>query len=98
MFAICAAILTWENRLTKTRIVIFSDNTGAIQMVNNLTSGCVQCMKLIRILSLNNLKFDRRVFIKHIKGKNNKLSDSLSRLKISKFFKLAPPTVNKFPR
>ena len=54
-------------------------------------------MKLIRLLTLNNLRHDRRIFIRHVEGKSNVLSDALSRLKFDKFFQLANKTVNNFP-
>ena len=66
-------------------------------MVNNNTSGCEQCMKLLRLLTLNNMRFDRRVFAKHVKGKDNKLSDALSHLQFNRFFQLAPKSVDQYP-
>ena len=98
LFALCAALLTWNRdpKLNKARIVIFCDNISVVHMVNKLSSSCGQCMKLIRILTLDNLKHDRRVFVKHVKGKNNSLSDSLSRLDFDRFWRLALTTMNKF--
>ena len=63
LFALCAAILTWEDRLVAMRIIVFCGNISVVHMMNNLSLSCAQCMKLIRILTLNNLKFDRRVFV-----------------------------------
>ena len=96
LFALCAGIMTWAEWITKIRIVIFCDNISVVSMVNNLTSGCFQCMKLIRMLTLNNLKYDHRVFICHVEGRKNILSNALSRQKIGKFLGLAPRTVNKY--
>ena len=53
-------------------------------------------MKLITLLTLNNLKYDRRVFLCHIEGWKNKLSDALSRLNLKRFFELAQKSVNQF--
>ena len=99
LFALCAAIFTWQEheQLNRTRIVIHCDNMLVVQMVNNTSSSCHQCMKLIRLLTLNNLKHDRRLFIRHVEGRKNSLSDALSRINLKKFFELAPLTVNQFP-
>ena len=71
LFALVAAILTWGHFLTNVRIIVFCDNQATLHMVNNLASNCAQCMKLIRILTLNNLQFNRRVFVKYVKSKDN---------------------------
>ena len=42
-------------------------------------------MTLIRLLTLRSLEYNFRVFSRHIKGEDNFLSDSLSRLDIEKF-------------
>lgn len=97
LFALCAGIFTWSEHLAGTRIVVFCDNISVVYMVNNLTSSCIQCMKLIRFLTLDNLKNDRRVFVRHVWGKNNQLSDALSRQDLNRFFRLAPSTMNLFP-
>ena len=97
LYALCAGILTWSDKITKTHVLVYCDNMSAVQMVNNLTSSCEQCMKLIRILTLDNLKHDRRVFVRHIEGRKNVLSDALSRLQFDRFFKLVPSTVNPYP-
>ena len=62
LFALCSGIITWAERLQQTRVVVFCDNISVVHMVNNLSLSCHQCMKLIRMLTLNNLQHDRRVF------------------------------------
>ena len=95
LFALCGAILTWSDLLQKTRIIIHCDNQSVVHMVNSQALKCMQCMKLIRIITLDNLRKDRRIFVWHVEGKNNSLSDSLSCLNLKRFFKLAPSSVNK---
>ena len=97
LFALCAGVLTYENQIKNTRVIVHCDNQAVVHMVNNLTSRCHQCMKLIRLLTINNLQHDRRVFVQHIEGKRNVLSDVLSHLKLDKFFRLVPSTVQQFP-
>ena len=97
LYALWAAVLTWSTKLQNVRILINCDNISVVYMVNNMTSGCKYCMNLLRQLTLDNLNNNRRVFVQHVEGKNNKLSDALSRLEFKKFFKIAPESVNKYP-
>ena len=95
--AVCIGVFIWEQRIKGARIIIFCDNESVVHMINNQSSKCLQCMKLIRLLTLNNLENDRRIFVRHISGKRNVLSDALSRLNLTKFFNLAPANVKKYP-
>ena len=88
LYALCVGILTWEHRLTNTRITVFCDNIAVVHMVNNLSAKCVNCMYLLRILVLNCLQFNRRVNVKYISTRNNFLADALSRGQMSQFRKL----------
>ena len=99
LFVLVAAILTWCNdpRLSNTRVVVFCDNQATLNMVNNLASNCLKCMKLIRILTLNNLQFNRRVFVKYVTSKANILADAISRTDWTRFWRHAPKTMNKKP-
>ena len=54
-------------------------------------------MKLIRLLTFNNLKWDHRVFVQHVEGCKNILSDALSRQNLTKFFKYAPKSIHQHP-
>ena len=58
--------------------MLFCDNTSAVEMINNTTSSCQNCMVLIRILVLESLKSNVRVFAKYISSKANAYSDALS--------------------
>ena len=97
LFALVAALLTWGDRIQHTRVIIFCDNSAVVQMVNALTSSCKNCMYLIRLLTLNNLVNDRRVFVRHLRSEENYLLDTLSRMKFKKFWQLAPATMNPRP-
>ena len=98
MYALCAAIVTWAHKLTNTRVRIFCDNKGVCDAINDLSSGCKNCMILIRILVLNNMIFNR-VFVKYVESKKNDLADALSRDKITEFKRLARKKfkINKLP-
>ena len=96
MFALVAGVFTWEKQLGNRRIVVFCDNEAVVQMINTMTSGCKNCMILLRLLTLNNLQFNRRVAAKYINTKKNFLADSLSRNQLTRFRKLGPH-MKKYP-
>ena len=89
LYALCVGVFTWSERLKNRRFITYCDNESACNMVRNTSCGCKFCMTLIRKLVLRSLKFNFRVFPRHIKGKDNYLSDSLSRLNREKFWRLA---------
>ena len=96
LYALTAGILTWENRLTDTRITVFCDNQAVVHMINNNSSKCKHCMKLIRLLTLNGLQFNRRLRAKFVRTKDNGIADAISRLQFDRFRRLAPH-MNKLP-
>ena len=92
LFALRAAVLTWEKEpaLYNAQIVVFCDNEAVVHMINESTSSCANCMYLLRLLVLNSLVNNRRVFAHHVRSKDNGLSNSLSRLQFHHFRKLGP--------
>ena len=58
LLALVAGILPWgsDEQLSNMRVIIFCDNTSVKSIVNNLTTGCPQCMKLLRLLVLDGLQ------------------------------------------
>ena len=90
LFALCAGTLTWETSLTNCRIILHCDNKVVISMINKISSSCKHCMYLLRLLILNNLRFNRRLSAVYISSKMNKKADLLSRLKVKDFKQIAP--------
>ena len=90
LFALCAGIFTWKESLANCRIVVFCDNQAVVNMINKITSSCKHCMYLLRLLVLNGLKYNRRVWAKYVRSRDNRLSDALSRLQLKRFRKLDP--------
>ena len=89
LYALCIGIFTWGHMLQNQRVIVFCDNKAVVAMINSTSSSCKLCMTLIRKLALKNLTWNVRVFSRHITGKNNFLSNSLSHLKIDLFRKQA---------
>ena len=96
LFALMAGVLTWEHHLSNTRITVFCDNQSVVQMINNGSSSCKHCMKLIRMLTLNGLQFNRRLRCKFVRTGDNGIADSLSRLQFERFRRLVP-NMNELP-
>ena len=97
LFALTAAVVTWGHMLQNIRIQVYCDNEAVVHMVNNMTSKCPKCMKLIRILVLNSLFHNRRVFVRHISTKLNERPDALSRLQFERFWRCSPTTTHTTP-
>ena len=97
LFALCVGVIAWADRLKNCRVILFCDNQAVLQMVNNTTSSCKNCMHVLRLLVVNNIVHNRRIFIKYVKSADNKLADSLSRLDLNRFWREAPDSMNRFP-
>ena len=97
LLALTVGVICWADQLCDRKIVIFNDNQAVINMVNNITSKCPQCMKLIRILTLDGIYCNRKIVVKYIPSKMNYLADALSRLDFECFWQKAPSTMNRVP-
>ena len=97
LLGLTAAVLTWGEQLKNQRVQIFCDNEAVVNMVNNVPSSCKNCMYLLRLLVLNNLINNRRIFVKHVRSQDNDLADALSRTQYKHFWRLAPTTMNPYP-
>ena len=90
LFALTAGILTWKNELANINLLVYCDNQAVVHMINNITSGCKHCMKLIRVLVLNGLIHNRKIRARFVCTNNNGVTDALSRLQFSRFRHLVP--------
>ena len=89
LYAVAVGILCWIPRFKDKCIVLHCDNQGAVEMINSSTSKCKQCMKLIRVITLQGLIHNVKINAKHVKGSSNELADFLSRGIINAFKNLA---------
>ena len=95
LYALCVRVFCWGKELQNTRVTIFCDNQAVVQMVNNTTLSCKNCMYLIRMLVLDNITYNRCLFAKYVKSSDNGLADALSRQEFSRFNRLAPLTMDR---
>ena len=98
LYAACIGIFTWGHLLRNGRFLIWIDNTAARDMINQGSSKCPNCMYLLKMLTLNNLQNNRRVFARYVNTKVNFLSDALSRLRIDYFLSKAPKGTKRTPQ
>ena len=96
LFGVVAGVLSYADELRNDKFVIHCDNQSVVQMLNNSTSSCRNCMVLLRILTLDNFVHNRMIIARFMPGVKNQLADSLSSLKFRKNFSLAPLDMNKF--
>ena len=66
-------------------------------MVNSNVSRCKQCMVLLRLLVLEGMKQNVRIFCRHVRTKDNGTADALSRGQMKRFRRLAPANVDLKP-
>ena len=97
LFAVTAAVVTWIHRFRNKRIYLFCDNKSAVDMINGSSSRCKNCMVLIRIITLESLVRNVRVFAKHVRSKKNSRADALLRLEFKRFWRVSPKTTEAFP-
>ena len=88
LYALTAAVLQWIYRFKNNRVILFCDNISVMQMINKATSSCKHCMNLIRIVILESLKQNVRIYAKYVSSKDNAISDALSRNQMARFVKL----------
>ena len=96
LYAVTIAVINWLHKYQNRRIYIFCDNMSVVHMINNNTSKCKNCMVLIRIIVLQSLTNNVRLYAKHVPGRLNLYSDYLSRLKYKHFWDLARSENRKF--
>ena len=97
LYALLVGVFTWCDHLCDKRIIIFCDNQAIVHMVNNTLAKCKNCMRLIQMLVMNNLQYNRRIYVKYVRSRDNYLSDSLSRLDFQRFWEKAPHYTDKEP-
>ena len=100
LYAVTVGVLLWIKRFPNRRVILFCDNKSCVDMINLTSSRCKNCLVLLRIIVLEAMTWNVRIFCRHVKGKNNKLEDFLSRLRIDLFRKEIKksklPKVEKF--
>lgn len=96
-YPIVLSVLLWGDRMRSHRVTFFTDNAALVEIINRATSRDPTVMIFVRALVLACLKFNILFRARHVPGVHNILADSLSRLQVSKFKRLAPVGVHPSP-
>ena len=88
LFGLTVAVFIWAPQLANLRAVVFCDNEAVVHMINNSTTSCPLCIRLIRGIVLRGLLYNFRIFARHVRSQDNEITDSLSRLNFKKFNRL----------
>ena len=83
LFPIFTLVSLFAKNLKGERVLILCDNQPIVHTINNLTTKNKKVMCLIRMLMICLLKNNITLFAKHIPGKQNVVSDFLSRQQAS---------------
>ena len=89
LYAVVVSAVLWLNNHKNSRIVLFCDKEGVVHMINSQSSRCKNCMVLLRILTLQCMIDNVRVYARHVGTKANGRADALSRDEIGKFRQLS---------
>ena len=80
LFGVLVAVLNWIKLYRNRRIILFCDNEAVVSMNNKSSSKCKNCMVLVRLLTVESIHRNVRIFAKHVGTKQNGKADALSRL------------------
>ena len=96
LLAIVMATELWAKSLQGQAIVLRSDNTATVTLINSMKSEIPAAQQLLKHMSLNCLHHQIFFKVVHIEGSRNILSDLLSRGKLAQF-KTTHPTAQTHP-
>ena len=97
LFAVTIAVLNWIKKFKNKRVILFCDNESVMYMLYNTTSSCPNCMHLLRIIVLEGLIHNVRIFARHVRSKSNQKADALSCLNIPRFRKCGGDKMDALP-
>ena len=85
LYAVTVAVYLWIHRFKNKKVTLFCDNMSVVNMINNKSSKCKNCMVLLRLIVLKGLIQNVSISADHVMGVRNTISDLLSRQKVSQF-------------
>ena len=97
LYGVAVGVLNWLKLFQNKKIVLFCDSEAVVNMINNSSSKCKNCMVLMRLIVLESLNCNTRVFARYVRSSANGKADALSRFQWSRFWKLAGNTMNHQP-
>uniref|UniRef100_UPI003AAD8AB9 uncharacterized protein n=1 Tax=Centroberyx gerrardi TaxID=166262 RepID=UPI003AAD8AB9 len=90
LYPIVIAAILWGHEWSRKSILIHSDNTAVVEILNKGRSRSPAIMQFLRRLTLISAQHQFILRAAHIPGHHNSIADSLSRFSFQKFRHLAP--------
>ncbi|XP_071781595.2 uncharacterized protein LOC139931867 [Centroberyx gerrardi] len=90
LYPIVIAAILWGHEWSRKSILIHSDNTSVVEILNKGRSRSPAIMQFLRRLTLISAQHQFILRAAHIPGHHNSIADSLSRFSFQKFRHLAP--------
>lgn len=90
LYPIVVAAILWGKSWERKRIVFHCDNQGTCFILNKGRSKSDDIMKLMRRLTLVAAKHSFTFTAMHVRGRLNRIADSLSRFQLEEFHRLVP--------
>ena len=95
LYGVTVAVLSWIKNFKNSTILLHCDNESVCRMVNKNSSGCKNCMVLIRIIVLECLIHNIKLTAEWVATGDNSKADALSRMEFHRFRRLGPD-MNRF--
>ena len=96
-YPIVLSLYLWGHLMENQCIVFFTDNEALVHVINKQSCKDKQLMFFVRRLVLVCLRYNIVFKARHVPGSKNILADSLSRLQVETFRRLAPICMDQCP-
>lgn len=90
LYPIVAAAVVWGSDWSRKKILFHCDNMATVSIINKGRSKTLSIMRLMRQLTWCAARYNFVFHARHVPGIRNNIADSLSRLQIQRFRRLAP--------
>ena len=90
LYAVSMAVMLWINKFKNARILLHCDNESVCKMINKSTSGCKNCMVLLRLIVLECMRNNVKITAEWVSTGDNGKEDALSRIDLDRFWTLTP--------
>ncbi|KAI4799727.1 hypothetical protein KUCAC02_016695 [Chaenocephalus aceratus] len=90
LYPIIIAAILWGHEWSRKAILIHTDNSAVVEILNKGRSRSLAIMQFLRRLTLISAQHQFILKAAHIPGHENGIADSLSRFQFQKFRNLAP--------
>ena len=88
LYGVTVAIMIWLRRFSNSRILLHCDNESVCGMINKCSTGCRNCMVLIRLIVMEVLRHNVNITAEWVATGDNGKADALSRMEFDRFFTL----------